>query len=106
MNLEQMNVDELRKLMKDASAEIERRRKADKKKTIQEIRRLAQQRGYQLDELLGSHGPRKNGSAKEKSVRFRHPEDPSKTWTGMGRKPAWLKEWLGSGRTLEELRMR
>jgi DNA-binding protein H-NS len=105
MDLEQMDMDELRRLIKAATAEIERRRKADKKKTIQEIKRLIQGRGYNLEELLGAPTSRKNGGAKEKNVRYRHPEDPDKTWTGMGRKPVWLKEWIESGRSLDELRL-
>lgn len=25
---------------------------------------------------------------------FRHPTDPSKTWTGRGNRPRWLRDWL------------
>ena len=105
MDVSQMNVDELRKIIKAAEAEIEKRRKIDKKATIQEIRRLAQERGYTLDELLGAQASTAKREPREREIKFRHPEDPSKTWTGMGRKPGWVQEWIQSGRDIQELRV-
>lgn len=32
-----------------------------------------------------------------------NPEDPSKVWAGKGKRPKWLTDELGKGRTLEEL---
>ena len=37
------------------------------------------------------------------AVRYRHPTNENQTWTGRGRKPAWVQEWLDAGGTLEEL---
>lgn len=36
-------------------------------------------------------------------ARYRHPDEPSLTWTGRGRKPVWVAEWLAGGGTLEDL---
>jgi DNA-binding protein H-NS len=36
-------------------------------------------------------------------VKFRHPKDSSLTWTGRGRKPAWVVQWLASGQPLTAL---
>ncbi|MFW6312537.1 MAG: H-NS family nucleoid-associated regulatory protein, partial [Spirochaetota bacterium] len=35
---------------------------------------------------------------------YQHPEDPSTTWSGRGRKPGWILEWIESGKAVEELR--
>ena len=35
-------------------------------------------------------------------VRYALPADPSKTWTGRGRKAAWLQRELANGRKLED----
>jgi DNA-binding protein H-NS len=35
---------------------------------------------------------------------YRHPEDPNTTWSGKGRKPRWILEWIESGKPVEELR--
>lgn len=37
-------------------------------------------------------------------VRYRHPDQPETlTWSGRGRKPLWVQEWLDNGGTLEQL---
>ncbi|QLG87676.1 H-NS histone family protein [Chitinibacter bivalviorum] len=36
-------------------------------------------------------------------VKYRNPNDPSQTWTGRGRQPAWIQDWVANGGTLEEL---
>lgn len=35
-------------------------------------------------------------------VKYRHPEDPTRQWSGRGRQPAWVKTWLASGKSLED----
>jgi len=37
-------------------------------------------------------------SAKVIDVKFRHPEDAGKVWTGRGRKPGWIVDLEQSGR--------
>jgi hypothetical protein len=37
---------------------------------------------------------------------YSHPEEPSLTWTGRGRKPKWVEAWIASGRTLDQLQVR
>lgn len=38
-----------------------------------------------------------------KVIKFRHPEDAKKTWTGKGRQPDWVKELVSAGTPLESL---
>lgn len=38
-------------------------------------------------------------------VRYRHPDDPKKTWAGTGARPKWLKGELDKGRRLDEFRV-
>jgi DNA-binding protein H-NS len=35
---------------------------------------------------------------------YQHPENPNTTWSGRGRKPGWILEWIESGKPVEELR--
>lgn len=35
---------------------------------------------------------------------YQHPTDPNVTWSGRGRKPGWIVEWVESGKPVEELR--
>lgn len=38
-------------------------------------------------------------------VRYRNPDDASQAWTGRGRQPKWVSEWVQSGKTLDSLRV-
>jgi DNA-binding protein H-NS len=104
MDLSKLSIDELRTLVKDAGVEIEKRRKANKKKTLADIKKYAEERGFSLNELLRAPRASKAKGAGKKSVKYRHPEDPSKTWGGQGRQPRWVKEWLAAGHSLDDLR--
>ena len=39
------------------------------------------------------------------NVKYRHPDDPRKTWAGTGARPNWLKEELEKGHKLEDFRV-
>lgn len=36
-------------------------------------------------------------------VGYAHPDDYTLTWTGRGKKPAWVTAWIDQGNALEEL---
>ncbi|MEZ1894432.1 H-NS histone family protein [Pseudomonas aeruginosa] len=48
---------------------------------------------------LGERPPR--GKA-----RYRDPANPFNTWSGRGKRPTWLREYLDAGRTLAEFEIR
>jgi ParB/RepB/Spo0J family partition protein len=37
------------------------------------------------------------------TVRYRNPNDPSQAWTGRGRQPRWISQWIESGKSLKDL---
>lgn len=41
----------------------------------------------------------------ESAVKYRHPQDPSKTWKGFGKRPIWLNDELKNGRKLEDFKV-
>lgn len=40
---------------------------------------------------------------KDNVVKFRHPSDPKKTWSGKGARPKWMKELIEAGTEIESL---
>jgi DNA-binding protein H-NS len=104
MNLEKLSLAELRQLQKDLPAEIQRRETMERKSVVAELRALAAARGFDYEELVAGTAaapaakPRKPVAAK-----YRHPQDATLAWTGRGRKPAWVADWLASGKPLEAL---
>lgn len=38
-------------------------------------------------------------------VQFRNPDNPGLAWTGRGKPPRWVTEWVQGGKSLEALRV-
>ena len=105
MDLSKLSSEELRQLQKDIDKELTARRRDEQKQAKQELKQVAERYGFSVEELVGNAGGgRKTRTSAKAGVTFRHPDDPSKTWTGRGRKPNWVKEWEATGRSLEDLR--
>jgi DNA-binding protein H-NS len=107
MDISKLSLIELRDLQSRIPGEIKKRESAEKQKVIDELATLAQTRGFALDDLLPR--PRKapsvsgGGAPKKVAPKYRHPEQAKLTWTGRGRKPAWVAEWLAQGKPLSAL---
>lgn len=97
LNLEKLSLDELKQLQKDAAsavASFEERKRAE---VIAELETVAKKHGYKLSDLMGGKKVKVAAPAK-----YRHPENPAKTWSGRGRQPGWMKEALAAGKSLED----
>jgi len=103
MDLTRYNSQELRELQREIEREIRQRRRQEAREAQRELKNVAERYGFSLNELLSGTALKQSGA--KGVVRFRHPEDPDKTWSGRGRKPSWIKEWEGAGRSLEDLRV-
>lgn len=38
-------------------------------------------------------------------VRYRNPDNPRETWSGIGRSPLWVRDAKQKGKTMEQLRI-
>lgn len=101
MDLDTLSLDELKKLQNDVAVAIfnyEKRKKAEAKAALETV---AREHGFKLAELLSDAStakPKSSGVAK-----YRNPENPDQTWTGKGRRPAWLIDHIAAGGSIEEL---
>ncbi|SMC19766.1 DNA-binding protein H-NS [Andreprevotia lacus DSM 23236] len=89
-------------LQKEIAAAIEQRKVSEKRDAIAAIKKLAAENGFSLEELLGAAG--KAGKSTSTGVaKYRNPADASQTWTGRGRKPQWVVDFLATGAALDQL---
>ncbi|SFB17879.1 DNA-binding protein H-NS [Poseidonocella pacifica] len=98
LNLEKMSRDELLALRADvdkALKSVETRRKAEARAAVE---KAAKEFGFSIDDIYAKGAPKEKNPPK-----YRHPENPEKTWTGRGRKPGWVTEWLAAGKDIEDL---
>jgi DNA-binding protein H-NS len=86
----------------------------ERAKARDQILAIARRAGIPIKELLAgptrstSKGSTSKGSASKGgtvAVRYRHPSNSSQQWTGRGRQPAWVKEWVSAGKSLDDLRV-
>ncbi|HZF10056.1 MAG TPA: H-NS histone family protein [Thermoanaerobaculia bacterium] len=101
IDLSKLSIEELATLVKDAEAELVSRREAEKERVLQQMRELASSIGMTVEDLL----KREKGKTRAPGAdaKYRHPDDPNLTWSGRGKRPAWVNEALSAGKSLDEL---
>jgi DNA-binding protein H-NS len=103
MDLPALSIPELKSLLQQIPAEIQRREKQEKARIRQELEALAAKSGYTLDDLLGEASEKVRKVSKPVAAKYRHPQDASLSWSGRGRQPKWVSEFLAGGHSLTEL---
>lgn len=100
MNIDNLSVEELRRLEKQVSDTIQVRFEQEKDDLKRQIRDLAKKGGTTVEELFGLKvGASKRGKAAPK---YRDPDDAMNTWSGRGRAPTWMKVRLEAGANKED----
>ncbi len=101
MELSNIPLAELKQLLESIPAEIKRREKDEKAQALKDLQAFAAERGFSLQDLLGEGKEKK--VAKPVAIKYRHPEKAELAWTGRGRQPKWVAEFIGAGGTIEQL---
>lgn len=99
IDLNSLTLDELKKLQKDVNKAVESYEDRRKQEARAAVEAKAREMGFSLSEL--SDGTAKKGRT-PRPPKYRHPENPSLTWSGRGRQPGWIKEALANGTSLDE----
>ena len=113
MDLSNMSLGDLRNLQEQIKQEMKQREQQDLQKAREQIMAIAQSVGVPLKDLIATSGRGAKSGGKSVSgsgsgsvaVRFRNPDNESQQWTGRGRQPKWVKEWVEGGKSLDKLRV-
>lgn len=117
MDLNTMSLSELRRLQSRVNGEIQRRNDSVRRNFLKKVRKMAAEDGLSLSEVIGDITQtetretqlrkRKAKAAEKKSgklpIKYHHPERPGIGWSGHGRRPQWVIDWLAQGKPLEGL---
>lgn len=111
-----MPLTELRRLQSKVEAEIRRRSDTARRDLLKKVQKMAAEEGLTLDDLLPAAETKpaaKRGKAKSAAkksapaaAKYRHPENPSIGWSGRGRKPQWVLDWLAQNKPLADLEIK
>ena len=80
---------------------IESKNGLEKEEARKKIKSITEESGFSLDELF--HIGKMKAPKKKAPIKYRHPDDPSLTWSGRGRKPKWIGTYLASGKLLVDI---
>lgn len=105
MDLSNLSLADLRQLQQDIKNEIVKREHAEIETARAQILEIAKNVGVPLEQLLDRKGSNKGGSKGKAPIQFRDPANASNVWSGRGRQPKWVKDWVESGQPLDELRV-
>lgn len=107
VNLDEMNLDDLRALRQRLDRAIGSFEDRRRREALAAAEQVAREHGFALAELTGNKPARaRRGAAAPRSAgeaRYANPDEPTQTWSGRGRRPRWVSEFVGSGRSLDEL---
>ena len=115
MELAKLSLTELRRLQSRVETEIRRRSDSARRDLLKKVQKMAAEEGLSLSDLLGSApaAEEKQPSAKRKTkaagkktpgpAKYRNPANPAAGWSGRGRKPQWVIDWLAQDKPLSEL---
>ncbi len=96
LSLPELNA--LRRRVDVAIATLSERRKREK--AVTKLHAVAKSMGFTVDELVNAKG---TGTGSRVAPKYRNPKDPSQTWSGRGRTPAWVNEAKAAGSTMQDL---
>ncbi|ARB43984.1 H-NS family nucleoid-associated regulatory protein [Alloalcanivorax xenomutans] len=116
INIDDLSVAELEKLIKQAERKLEKKRREAVKNAQAEIEKIAKDLGVSVEDLLDEKTTGRKKAARKTTTRkktkaavrkpakikYRNPADSSQTWTGRGKRPVWLREALEKGGKLED----
>ena len=103
MDLNNLSLQELKALQGDVDVAIHNFEKRKKAEALAEVERVANENGFSLKELLGGG---KSALKKSKvAPKYANPSNLEQTWSGRGRKPAWVNALEAAGHSLDDAKI-
>ena len=104
VNLSKMSRKELLKLRSDVEKELKAVEKRERQEALQAAKEAAAKFGFSLDELAGGGKGKRRGKGRGPAEpKYRNPDNPDQTWSGLGRRPQWFNDAVAKGTNPEDL---
>jgi len=106
MNLDGMSVEELEALREQATERIEELKAKHLEEAFARLDEVAKGLGLDRSKIVSHYSGSKRSSARKPAAqKYRNPNDANQTWSGRGRKPAWVHAHLEAGGDLDAVRI-
>ena len=119
MDFSSYSLPELRRLQTRIESEIRRRSDTTRRSLLKQVQKMAAEQGMTLGDLLeGTVAPaetkapaskvKRDANIKKKAktptvIKYPNPANPDQGWSGHGRRPQWVVDWLAQGKAIEGL---
>ena len=100
MDLSKLSLAELKTILAQIPKEIERRQKEEKANLVKELEAKAAALGFSLADLVSQNSKKAKTPV---AIKYRHPKNADFAWSGRGRQPRWVVEFVSNGGSLEQL---
>jgi len=98
IDLENLNVDELRAITENAQQLITKKQHQRLYDAYMQFEQIAEESNASIEDILQAG----EKLEKKRNIKYRNTDNHEETWTGRGRKPTWLVEALAAGRDLSD----
>ena len=96
IDLSVLNIDQLNDLVGKAQGEMASREKQRRKDLRSDLERRIATDGYKLGDIFPelASGAASGSQRQKRPAKFRNPQSPDTTWSGIGRTPKWVQAIL------------
>lgn len=102
-DINKLNAADLKKLASKIEKRIVEVEKESLHLALKEMRAVADKLGVTFDDVIELHKGKGRKPSTKAAAKYANPDDPSQTWTGRGRKPAWVNAALEAGKSIDDL---
>ena len=99
INVGKLGLKELEALNEKLSVAIVQAREREKSHVKKKVAELVDQHGFSVAELFGGKTAK---GGRLRAAKYVNPDNPAFTWTGRGRRPKWLLNYLKKGAKLSD----
>ena len=95
IDLESLDIEQLAELLAKAQTETASREKQNRKDLRAELERRITAEGYKMADIFPELGAgAASGARRKRPAKYRDPQHPEQTWSGVGRAPKWVQAIL------------
>ncbi|MCZ4270390.1 H-NS histone family protein [Rhodobacteraceae bacterium G21628-S1] len=103
IDLKQYSRSELLELTKQIDETMENKLKQNMKNALAEMVEVAKKHDVPFADVIEFYERKNRKKPAQVGLTYTNPNDPSQTWTGKGRRPAWVLEMLREGMTYDDM---
>ncbi|WP_302173709.1 H-NS histone family protein [uncultured Hydrogenophaga sp.] len=104
-DVSKLSYSELQLLVAEAQERLAAKREEEIKVLADAYAKKVVAAGFSVQEAIDAlkpYLPKRGAGGKKADVKYRDPANPDNTWSGKGKRPAWIHQYVAAGRALEE----